>query len=118
MADNTKLMRSWQDGATLVVGLWLIVSPWLLSFAATSAAMWNAVLFGAIIAVLALAALMRFRDWEEWVGMAVGVWLVVSPWVLGFAATRMAMWNAVIVGILTLALAGWALREHHDMHAA
>jgi hypothetical protein len=43
--------------------------------------------------------------WEDWVDMVLGVWLAVSPWILGFsdsdpAATR----NALIVGIAVAAL--------------
>ncbi|HKX07258.1 MAG TPA: SPW repeat protein [Stellaceae bacterium] len=43
--------------------------------------------------------------WEDWVDMVLGVWLAVSPWILGFsdsdpAATR----NALIIGIAVAAL--------------
>ena len=112
----------WQDSANLVLGVWLILSPWLLQFAANAGALWNAVVVGVIIAVLALAALIEFREWEEWAGMVLGVWLVVSPWVLGFAATGAvvetgavaATWNFIVVGLLTIALAAWSLwAERH-----
>ncbi|SPH24372.1 hypothetical protein DEA8626_03423 [Defluviimonas aquaemixtae] len=117
-----KATESWQDGLCLVLGVWLFLSPWLLGFAVLPAAFWNAVLFGVIIAGMAIMAIVEFRDWEEWADMAIGVWLVISPWVLGFAALSAvadasafaATWNFVATGILTLALSAWSLRSHHD----
>jgi hypothetical protein len=103
----------WQDSLNVVLGLWLIVSPWILGFAPETTAMWNAVLMGAVIALVALGALVEFHKWEEWADMAFGLWLVVSPWALGFAATlATATWNFVVVGLLTIALAAWSLRAH------
>ena len=117
-----KFTGSWQDGLSLILGLWLIVSPWVLGFATLQAAMWNAVVFGVIVALLALAVLIRFRDWEEWVDMAIGGWLVVSPWVLGFTVaaggSAVATGNFVIVGLLVLATATWSLIGHHHRAAA
>ena len=39
---------------------------------------------GLFIAVLAVAALAAFAVWEEWLSLIAGLWLVGSPWVLGF----------------------------------
>lgn len=116
------LTRSWQDTVSLILGLWLVVSPWALGFTGTPVAMWNAVLFGVLVAIMALMALIEFHDWEEWADMAIGAWLVVSPWVLGFAmtqavegaanATYAATWNVIVIGALTLAMAAWSLFDH------
>jgi SPW repeat len=103
----------WQDSLNVVLGVWLILSPWILGFASTPAAMWNAVLIGLVIAAAAAAALVDFHKWEEWADMAFGLWLLLSPWILGFAAMlAAATWNFVVVGILTIALAAWSLRDH------
>lgn len=118
-----KLSESWQDTVSLILGVWLFLSPWILGFTATEAAMWNAVAFGLLIIAMAVLALVEFHEWEEWADMAVGLWLVVSPWVLGFAviaagAASVATWNVIVVGLLTLGLAAWSLRDHrHHTHA-
>ena len=52
---------------------------------------------GAAIAVISIAAIAAYASWEEWANVALGVWLVVSPWVLGFAHTR-AMHFAIGIG--------------------
>ncbi|MEI2808381.1 MULTISPECIES: SPW repeat protein [Paracoccaceae] len=111
-----KATDNWQDSVNLILGLWLIVSPWVLGFAGLETAMWNAVVFGLVIAAMALAALTTFRDWEEWIDMAIGAWLTISPWVLGFAtgAEGSALTgNFVVAGLLVLALSAWSLVGHH-----
>jgi hypothetical protein len=59
--------------------------------------------------VLAASALYQVQKWEEWTNALVGIWLVVSPWILNFSSNQMPTWNAVIVGILVLCAAGWEL---------
>ncbi|MFQ5774833.1 MAG: SPW repeat protein [Kiloniellaceae bacterium] len=115
----------WQDSTNLVLGVWLFVSPWVLQFIANERAMWNAFVLGVIIAVAAIAALVAFHEWEEWADMAFGVWLIISPWVLGFGTTMVgaeagafaATWNFVVVGVLTIALAAWSLRGGRQREA-
>jgi hypothetical protein len=48
-----------------------------------------------------------FRPWEEWINVALGAWLAVSPWVLGTTIPA-AVINSVTVGAL---IAGLALYE-------
>lgn len=110
---------SWQDGVTFILGLWLIVSPWILGFTATVAAFWNAIVLGIAIAAFSLAAFVWYREWEEWIDGALGLWLVISPWVLGFAAAAYAaMVNFVVVGLIAMGMAAWSLYEHRDSGTA
>jgi hypothetical protein len=64
----TTLFRvfAWQEWATVLFGAWLVVSPWVLGFSALSAAMLNALIVGAVVAVLALWALGSDRDIGGW----------------------------------------------------
>ena len=43
--------------------------------------------------------------------LVVGMWLLVAPWILCFAAIATAAWTAWIVGIVIVVLAVWKLRE-------
>ena len=112
----------WQDSVNVLLGVWLVISAWILQFADIQAALWNAVVFGLVVAAVALSALVRFREWEEWVDIAIGLWLIVSPWILGFAAlgagveggSVAATWNFVLVGIATLGMALWSIRDHRQ----
>jgi len=46
-----------EEWVNLVLGAWLLVSPWVLGFSTATALMWNAVLIGALIVVSASWAL-------------------------------------------------------------
>ncbi|MFW8636549.1 SPW repeat protein [Cribrihabitans pelagius] len=107
-----KISGDWQDSVNVLAGLWLVISPWVLQFQDSRLAVANAVLLGGLIALMSLAAVVNFRNWEEWLDMAVGAWLVISPWVLGLTALTFATWNFVIIGAIVLALAAWSLYEH------
>jgi hypothetical protein len=54
--------------------------------------------------VLAIAALAAFAIWEEWLNLIVGLWTLVSPWLLGFQGTS-EMRVCVVIGIIVAILA-------------
>lgn len=108
-------MKHWQDPLSIIAGLWMIVSPWVLAHQAAAAPTWNAVIVGALIALAALYALFQVFAWQEWSNLVLGLWLIASPWVLGFSAMTSAMLNAVIVGAVVAALAFWALATDRDI---
>src|SRR5689334_23400180 len=43
---------------------------------------------------------MKTRRWQDWVNLLLGVWLFLSPWLLGYTGASMtASWNAWILGV-------------------
>ncbi|HEX9461130.1 MAG TPA: SPW repeat protein, partial [Alphaproteobacteria bacterium] len=48
-------VRQWQDSANFVLGIWLIVSPWVLGYATETYSARNAWAVGVIIAVAAIS---------------------------------------------------------------
>ena len=114
---STLMKEQWQDIVSLLLALWLLASPWILQFQGTIPAMWNSVILGAIIAVASGAALVRFHEWEEWVDMIMELWLIVAPWVLGYSTMMAAAWNHVLVGLVTIGMAAWAIWHfRHQPH--
>ena len=93
------------DAINLVLGAWLFFSPWIFGFAPDAAASWNAWISGIVIAGLAIAALVAFAQWEEWLNLIVGLWVAVSPWVVGFAGNATAMRDHVVVGVIVAVVA-------------
>ena len=63
--------------------------------------------------MLSLAAIIAYRDWEEWINVLMSVWLIASPWLLGFPHTR-AMHLSIGFGIAILLLALLDLFLHYE----
>lgn len=108
----------WPNWLNVLLAIWLFISPWVLQYAAVETAAWNAWVVAIAIAALSIAALARLAQWEEWVNLALGVWLIFSPWILGFSANANAMGNAVIVGIICAILAIFGLMAARRAEAA
>ena len=87
----------------LLLALFLFVTPWLFAYTNEEVKidLWVS---SAAIVVLSFAALIAFSYWEEWLNFLIGLWLVVSPWVLGFAHTR-AMHYSIGIGAVVAFLA-------------
>ena len=101
--------RRWQDWLNLLIGIWLFISPWVIGFATTDYhASWNAWILGVAIVVFSAIAVSMPKAWEEVINILLGIWMVISSWVLG-VATRAAETNAVIVGLLVILFAAWAM---------
>lgn len=109
-----KQMKHWQDPVNAVVGAWFALSPWILGFADQPAAMASSVITGLALAAAALGAMFLPRAWEEWTESALGLWMVVSPWLLGFSGLQFAMANAVASGLVVIVLALWVLATDKD----
>jgi len=108
----------WEDWAGVVLGVWLLVSPWVLGYSDHFAATANAVLLGIILASEELIHLGKHEDAEEWVDLVAGLWLVVSPAVLGFGSLPAPLINTVAVGLLTMMFGAWALSPMDKMLGA
>jgi hypothetical protein len=99
------------DVYNLVLGLFLLLSPWLFAFVRRTASV-DIWVSAALIVIVSIAAIVAFSEWDEWVNLALGIWLIVSPWVLGFPHTK-AMHVSIAVGIAVTYLAFlelWLLR--------
>jgi len=111
-------MRRWRqesvlDLYNLVLAAILFISPWFFP-KASGAARVDLWLSSAAIVCLSLAAIIAFSSWEEWANLVLGLWLIVSPYLLGFAHTR-AMHYSIGIG---LAIAFFTLLELWLRHEA
>jgi SPW repeat-containing protein len=112
------VMETWTnarlcDVANLILGAILFFSPWIFGFDAGKPSA-DAHIAGIIIVVLAIAALAAFAIWEEWLNLIVGLWTLVSPWVLGFQGTR-EMTVCVVIGAIVAILAAielWIMSQN------
>ncbi|MGE0528646.1 MAG: SPW repeat protein [Bdellovibrionales bacterium] len=110
--------QHWQDWTNLILGVWLFLTPWIFATIPAAAA-WNFYGVGAVVAMLAVAALNDTAAWEEWTNVALGAWLVISPWILGYSFHEALTWNAIAVGAGVALVAVSALPEsRHEPHTA
>jgi hypothetical protein len=103
MNDNWSSARLC-DVANLILGAFLFFSPWIFNFDGGKLTQ-NATITGIVMVVLAIAALAAFAVWEEWLNLIVGLWAVVSPWVLHFQGNHTATTVHVVVGAIVAILA-------------
>jgi hypothetical protein len=114
-------MRTWRresaiDVYSLVLAAILLASPWLFTLTNTTARvdLWASSL---AIILISLAAIAAFAKWEEWANLLLGIWLIASPWILGFAHTR-AMHFSIGIGVLITFLAALELFLLYDADPA
>ncbi|SFP35517.1 SPW repeat-containing protein [Mesorhizobium sp. NFR06] len=115
----SKLMeaKKSQDWITLVLAICLFISPWVIGYTAAMVPAWNAWIVGVALGIMALATLSVFAEWEEWVNLVLGLWLIVSPWLLKFAADTNVMATHVVLGVLVVAASAWAVWDIRHPHA-
>ena len=78
----------------------LFISPWILAFSGDVTATRAAWITGVVVAIFAVAALVQFAEWEEWISLLLGVWMIVAPWVVGFSAIGLAVAAFVVLGVV------------------
>jgi len=99
----------WEDWVGIGLGAWLIASPWALGFSDQAAPTMNALIMGSILVLDEMLEVVVHEMAEEWIDLVAGLWLMVSPLVLGFASQTAAAANTVAVGVLTVLFAAWAM---------
>ena len=111
-------MRRWRretilDVYTLVLAAFLLVAPWLFGYA-REAARADDWMSGVLVLAIAAAAVLAFAEWEEWASLILGLWVMASPWLLGFAHAK-AMPINVGIGLVIIYLSAlelWLI--HYD----
>lgn len=106
----------WMSWTNVVLGAWLVAAPFALAYTGVTAAVYEDIILGVVIALLAFWRAVG----EETAGMAnvswvvavAGLWVLVAPFVLGYAAVTAAITNDVIVGLAVALLASWRAVSH------
>lgn len=97
--------RRWEDWTNILLGVWLLLTPFLGIGGLSDVAAINSYLVGAAVAIFALAALVRPMMWQEYINMGFGVWLITAPFILGFSHQISPTLNQLIVGIVISTIA-------------
>jgi uncharacterized membrane protein len=102
----------WTLVTSAVVGLWLMLAPAILGSQGGAADSDH--LFGALVVTVAVIALGEPVRAVRYLNIALGAWIVASPFVMG-GATTASMVNAVVVGavLVGLSLPRGSVRERY-----
>lgn len=95
------------DGPVFLLGLYCAVSPWILHYTDSQPAlMTHNLIVGIAIGLLALgftAAPARMYG-LSWAMCALGIWMIIAPWVVGDSPDAGVAVNNIIIGALALIL--------------
>lgn len=96
----------------VVLGVWEVLAPFILGYSSTASALWDAIILGVALIVLAGWAALSNQGATvkalAWINVVLGVWLIIAPFIIRYNTVAAAMWNDIIVGIVVVVLAGWA----------
>lgn len=97
------------DGLIMLTGVYTAISPWIVHFQARNSIMTvNNLVLGLVLAALGLGMALRPLQMLRlgWAVTAIGVWLIISPWVasLGHSAIKPLIWNNAFVGGVAVVL--------------
>lgn len=95
------------DGLVLLAGLYCAISPWTVHFStARPELLINNLVLGLAIALMGIAitAAPARMGGLSWTLGAIGVWMIISPWVVTRDPDTGMIWNNVVIGAVTFLL--------------
>lgn len=106
------MSRRWQDWVYVIVGVWLVVSPAAMGYFSDSPATANSWGIGGVLIVFNLIAISRvFGAGQAVFNILLGGWLILSPYLLDFAADKEAANITIAIGVLVVAFACWQIYD-------
>ena len=109
MATRLGAHRHLEDWLSAVVGCLIIISPWVAGGSDSQFAVLNALVVGLAVISVALLELSALQRWEEWIELALGLWLTASPSTFGYERLGSLTAMHVVFGIVVAMLACFEL---------
>lgn len=104
----TKAWSRWEDWGAVVLGVVTALSPILLS--TSTAARTTMIVLGVLTVAVGLWSLAQPGMMAtEYITLALGVLLFISPWVMSYTAFTGAAWTSWVIGVLEVAVAAVAV---------
>ncbi|MER5392685.1 SPW repeat protein [Saccharopolyspora sp. NPDC002686] len=103
---------------TVLAGLYVALSPWIVGFAGMSTLAVNNLIIGLTVAGLGIGCASAFGRLHgaAWLIPVLGVWTIITPWVISGAVATMPVVisnviSGAVVGVLGIAGAGMMLQH-------
>jgi hypothetical protein len=112
--NSLRTHRNWEDWLGIALGIVIAFAPWIQNEISHTPAIANAAVAGLIVLMLAELDLVRFRSWPEAGLLIVGLWVAVSPFVLGYGAAGSLRYWHVLCGALVAMLGALGLWQRQS----
>jgi membrane-bound ClpP family serine protease len=108
---DMKTWNRWQELTPKVLGVLLIVVPFVFGMATIGSSSWDAWVLGTVVGVVAMIlALLWFgfprNRVTEGLTVMMGTVLFITPWVLDESSLSVGVWASCIIGVLLIVAAG------------
>jgi hypothetical protein len=104
-------IQHWQDAASLLVGLWLVLSSFILGL--SGAAVWITIALGFGVMLFAIETFVIPSYLEEWGEVLLGLALLLAPWTIGYESVSATV-SSVLSGTVVILLAVWELMTDRE----
>jgi len=114
--------KTWEDWCGMLLGLLIILSPWFPTQTAhdivdsdRSFMILNAFTVGILVLGLAQLEYVALQRWQEVAEIVLGLWLIASPAIFGYASdSLMLMWHCAL-GVLVVLLGALQLWQDWEL---
>ena len=114
--------RTWEDWCGMLLGLLIILSPWFPAQTSydvvegeRSIMILNTFTIGIIVLGLAQLEYVALQRWQEVAEILLGLWLIASPAIFGYANDNMMLlWHSVL-GVLVVLLGALQLWQDWEL---
>jgi hypothetical protein len=105
-----RMHRPWEDWFGMLLGLLIVISPWFpfqperdVMDADRSIMILSTFVVGMLVFGLAQLEYVALQRWEEVAEIALGLWLIASPFIFGYSGDdTLRLWHATLGGIVVL----------------
>ena len=107
--------RPWEDWLGAVLGVLIVPSPWLAGHTGDRAVVLNAAIVGVFVLMFAELELVALQRRQEAAELVLGLWLMSSPFVFGYADAGDLRFLHFVLGGLVALLAGLQLWQSEKL---
>ena len=93
---------------TGILGLALMIAPFVVGYSNNIIAVWTSLLIGAAVAVVSGVEALRKETerWEYIAAVILGIAGILAPFVLNYTSHTQALWSSIMIGALITITAG------------
>lgn len=119
--DFLNTHRTWEDWCGMLLGALIVASPWfpvqedMVTTAGHQAVVLNTVAIGLVVFGLSQLEYVALQRWQEVTTIVVGLWLIASPYVLGYSGEGFLRIYHTSLGAVVLLLGVLQLWQDWDL---